>query len=52
MRDLWTTIKRGNTWHGEIKNKAKNGSFYWLDTTIVPFLNDDGAPRNPDLAGT
>jgi two-component system, cell cycle sensor histidine kinase and response regulator CckA len=45
MRDLWTTIKGGQTWHGEIKNKAKNGSFYWLDTTIVPFLNDDGTPR-------
>ena len=45
MRDLWTTIEGGNAWHGEIKNKAKNGSFYWLDTTIVPFLNDDGTPR-------
>ena len=45
MRDLWATITGGNAWHGEIKNKAKNGSFYWLDTTIVPFLNDDGTPR-------
>jgi PAS domain S-box-containing protein len=45
MRDLWTTIKHGTAWHGEIKNKAKDGSFYWLDTTIVPFLNDDGTPR-------
>jgi PAS domain S-box-containing protein len=45
IRDLWTTIKGGLPWHGEIKNKAKNGSFYWLDTTIVPFLNDDGTPR-------
>jgi two-component system cell cycle sensor histidine kinase/response regulator CckA len=45
MRDLWTTIKGGHTWHGEIKNKAKNGSFYWLETTIVPFLNEDGTPR-------
>jgi PAS domain S-box-containing protein len=45
MRDLWSTLKAGNTWRGEIKNKARDGSFYWLDTTIVPFSNDDGMPR-------
>jgi PAS domain S-box-containing protein len=45
IRDLWTTITQGKVWHGEFKNKAKDGSYYWEDSTVVPFLNEQGEPR-------
>ncbi len=42
FREMWETISSGKPWVGEIKNKAKDGSFYWVFTSIVPFTNDDG----------
>lgn len=42
IENLWQTIRNGKIWKGEIRNKAKNGSMYWVENTIVPFVNDEG----------
>lgn len=39
-QDLWTTITAGKVWHGKLKNRAKNGLFYYVNSTIVPIIND------------
>lgn len=43
-KEMYHTVSHGAIWHGEVCNIAKNGSHYWVDTTIVPFMGEDGKP--------
>lgn len=43
--DMWETISNGKIWRGDIKNKAKDGSYYWVDAVIAPIMNKDGKPE-------
>jgi len=42
--DMWQNIASGKSWRGEICNRSKQGSLYWVDSIIVPFMDDDGRP--------
>ncbi len=42
FKEMWKTIGKGNIWHNEVKNTAKDGSYYWVDTVIIPVKDNDG----------
>ncbi len=45
FKEMWRTIGTSETWHGEVCNRAKDGSLYWVKTTIVPFLGENNKPQ-------
>ena len=46
FKNMWKTISSGNVWRGEIRNRKKNGNFYWVDTVIVPLIGKNNKPKS------
>lgn len=44
FKNMWKTISSGKVWKGDVKNKKKSGDFYWVNATIIPFLNSEKKP--------
>lgn len=44
FKQMWDTIGKGQVWHGEVKNKRKDGTYYWVDSTVVPLMDSEGKP--------
>ncbi|WP_166462388.1 diguanylate cyclase domain-containing protein [Psychrobacillus vulpis] len=42
FEELWRTVEEGNIWRGEIRNRTKSGSFYWVDANVIPIMNENG----------
>lgn len=42
LQNLWDTVERGDVWKGELKNKTKDNTYYWVDTAVIPFLDEQG----------
>lgn len=43
FEEMWKTIQKGHIWRGQIRNRTKYGSFYWVDATIIPITNEHGS---------